>query len=80
MVPGILGWAPRDVGCTQVMEMLHVYAELAAAGDPVKERYSGVAAHLRACGPCRDDFDGLLTALHEERPPDRHRPISIGTG
>ena len=23
---------PRDVGCTQAMEMLHIYAELIAAG------------------------------------------------
>ena len=25
---------PRDVGCAQAMEMLHIYAELAAVGDP----------------------------------------------
>src|SRR5215471_9934387 len=48
------------------MEMLHVYAELAAAGDPVQERYPGIAAHLRACGPCGEDFDGLLAALRDE--------------
>ena len=23
-------------------------------------------AHLRACGPCGEDFDGLLAALHDE--------------
>ena len=57
---------PRDVGCAQAMEMLHVYAELAAAGDLAEERYPGIAAHLRACGPCGDDFDGLLTALRGE--------------
>ena len=55
---------PRDVGCGQVMEVLHVYAELVAA-DPVtaEERYPGVAAHLRACGPCGTDLDGLLELL-----------------
>ena len=57
---------PRDVGCAQAMEMLHIYAELAAAGDPVEERYPGIAAHLRACGPCGEDFEGLLTALRDE--------------
>lgn len=56
----------RDVGCAQAMAMLHVYAELAAAGEPVQERYEGVAAHLRAYGPCGDDFDGLLAALGGE--------------
>lgn len=54
---------PRDVGCAEAMEMLHVYAELAAAGTPVQERYPGVAAHLRACGPCGEDFEGLLAAV-----------------
>ena len=29
------------------------------------ERYPGIAAHLRACGPCGQDFDGLLAALRD---------------
>jgi hypothetical protein len=59
---------PRDVGCAQAMEMLHIYAELAAAGGPVQQRYPGIAAHLRACGPCGEDFDGLLAALRHQAP------------
>ena len=59
---------PRDVGCAQAMELLHIYAELAAGGGSVEERYPGVAAHLRACGPCDQDFDGLLAALRDEAP------------
>jgi hypothetical protein len=54
---------PRDVGCAQAMEMLHVYAELVAAGGPAGRRYPGIAAHLRACGPCGEDFAGLLAAV-----------------
>jgi hypothetical protein len=57
---------PRDVGCAKAMEMMHIYADLAAAGDPVEERYPGFAAHLRSCGPCAEDLDGLLAALHDE--------------
>jgi hypothetical protein len=45
------------------MEVLHVYAELAANGDRPDERMPGVAAHLRACGPCSEDFQGLLAAV-----------------
>ena len=56
---------PRDVGCGEAMEMLHVYAELVTHGDPAQERYPGIAAHLRACGPCGEDFDGLLAALRD---------------
>ena len=43
---------PRDVGCAEAMEMLHVYAELVAEDAPAPERYPGIAAHLLACGPC----------------------------
>jgi len=57
---------PRDVGCTQAIEMLHVYAELVASGEPAEQRYPGIAAHLHACGPCGEDFDGLLAALRDE--------------
>jgi hypothetical protein len=54
---------PGDAGCARAMEMLHVYAELVAAGEPTGQRYPGIAAHLRACGPCGEDFDGLLAAI-----------------
>jgi len=55
---------PRDVGCGRAMEILHVYAEL-VADDPAtaEERYPGVAAHIRACGPCATDLDGLLELI-----------------
>jgi hypothetical protein len=57
---------PRDVACAQAMEMLHVYAELVATGEPAERRYPGIAAHLQACGPCGEDFDALLAALRDE--------------
>jgi hypothetical protein len=55
---------PRDVGCAQAMEMLHVYVDVVAAGDAEK-RYPGIAAHLRACGPCGEDFEALLAAVRD---------------
>lgn len=54
---------PRDVGCAEAMEVLHVYVDLVAAGQPADRRYPGVVAHLQACGPCDEDFAGLLTAV-----------------
>jgi|HubBroStandDraft_3_1064219.scaffolds.fasta_scaffold115003_2 hypothetical protein len=57
---------PQDVGCDRAMEMLHVYVELVAAGVPAEQRYPGIAAHLRACGPCGEDFAGLLAAVRGE--------------
>jgi hypothetical protein len=57
---------PRDVGCARAMEMLHIYAELTAVGTAPEQRYPGIAAHLRACGPCGEDFDGILAALRDQ--------------
>jgi hypothetical protein len=54
---------PRDVGCAEAMEMLHVYVDLVASGAAAGLRYPGIAAHLRACGPCGEDFEALLTAV-----------------
>lgn len=59
---------PQDVGCEQAMEFLHVYVELVAADAAAEERYPGIAAHLKACGPCSEDFTGLLAAISGPAP------------
>jgi hypothetical protein len=61
---------PADAGCDRAMDLLHVYAELAAA-DPAAaaHRYPEVAAHLRACPPCGDDLDALLAQLRVDAAP-----------
>ncbi len=67
------GWAeldrfldtdPRDVGCEEAMALLHVYVELVEQdAAEAEQRYPGIAAHLRACGPCSEDFEGLLAVV-----------------
>ena len=61
---------PRDVGCDQAMEVLDVYVELVQAdgAEAAKSRFPGVAAHLIVCGPCGEDFAGLLAAVTETTP------------
>ena len=54
---------PRDVGCDEAMTVLHTYVDLVTAGEDAAGRYPGVAAHLLACGPCGEDFAGLLLAV-----------------
>ncbi|HEY4278657.1 MAG TPA: hypothetical protein VGM91_10575 [Conexibacter sp.] len=54
---------PRDVGCEQALDLLHVYVDLVAAGEQPELTYPGIAAHLDACGPCSEDFHGLLDAV-----------------
>jgi hypothetical protein len=57
---------PADVGCERAMEILHVYVDMVAADRDAARRYPGVAAHLAACGPCSEDFHGLLAAVTED--------------
>lgn len=68
------GWAelerflrtdPRDVGCDEAIRLLHVYVDcvLDEGSEEAARRFPGVAEHLRACGPCGEDFDGLLNAV-----------------
>ncbi|MEV4469802.1 hypothetical protein [Nonomuraea sp. NPDC049504] len=57
---------PRDVGCEEAIAMLHVYVELVAEDAGAARRFPGIAAHLRACGPCADDFEGLLAAISDD--------------
>lgn len=55
---------PADVGCEEALRLLHVYADLVSADRRGAERrYPGIVAHLAACGPCGDDYAGLLTAI-----------------
>jgi hypothetical protein len=37
--------------------------EAGADGAEAAESFPGVAAHLRGCGPCGEDFGGLLVAI-----------------
>jgi hypothetical protein len=60
---------PQDVGCDEAMRILHIYVDLVAAGEDAAARYPGVASHLRQCGPCSEDFEGLL-ALVSDPPPE----------
>jgi hypothetical protein len=55
---------PQDVGCERAMEILHVYVDVVTRGES-QERFTGVVAHLRACGPCSEDFEGLLAAVSD---------------
>jgi hypothetical protein len=62
---------PRDVGCDEALRLLHAYVDLVLDDSSAAEaarRYPGVAAHLLACGPCGEDFEGLLLAVRAEEP------------
>jgi hypothetical protein len=70
---------PREVGCDEALRILHVYVELVledGTGREAAGRYPAITAHFRACGPCRDDFEGLLLAVGGSLPPDRNKKSS----
>jgi hypothetical protein len=54
---------PADVGCDEALAVLHIYADVMARGEDPEVQYPGVSAHLRACGPCAEDLNGLLEAI-----------------
>jgi hypothetical protein len=56
---------PADVGCDEAIAMMDAYVELLAAGGDAEARYPGITAHLRACGPCGDDYEGLLLTVRD---------------
>lgn len=60
-----LGPEAADAGCAVTMALLDVYVEAVADGRDPEVTMPGVAAHLRSCQPCIEDFDGLLAAIQE---------------
>ena len=54
---------PLDAGCAETFDLLDRYVEARLDGRNADERFPGVAAHLRICSPCLDDYKGLLAAV-----------------
>ena len=57
---------PRDAGCDETMELLHVCAELVAIDRGT--RSSVIRRSPRSCAPapCGNDLEGLLAAIRGE--------------
>jgi hypothetical protein len=54
---------PLDAGCAETFELLDRYVERQLAYHDAAARYPDIAAHLSACNPCLEDFEGLLAAI-----------------
>jgi hypothetical protein len=54
---------PADTGCEETFALIDLYVERELEHGDAAERYPGIAAHLRACGPCTEDYHGLRTLL-----------------
>lgn len=61
LVPQLCAERPgRESRVQRGRAVLHVYVELAAAGQGTARRFSGVTADFAARGPCTENFHGLL--------------------
>ncbi len=61
----LLATDPADAGCAAGFEVLHEYVEEEIRGGEPGRTHPGVAAHLRGCPACREDYAGLLEAAQQ---------------
>jgi RNA polymerase sigma-70 factor (ECF subfamily) len=63
----LLAADPGDAGCDLAFHILDRYAEAELNGTGPQSRFPGVAAHLRRCQACHQDYQGLLAAIERLR-------------
>lgn len=56
----------RDAGCAETFELIHAYAQIVVDGGDPEAALPGITLHLETCGPCAEDYLGLLAALRAE--------------
>jgi predicted anti-sigma-YlaC factor YlaD len=61
----LLAGDPVDAGCAAGFEVLHEYVEEQLGGGEPSRTEPGLAAHLRSCPACREDYRGLLEASEQ---------------
>ena len=54
---------PEDPGCAETFALIDVYVERELARGDAADRYPGIAKHLAACGPCAEDYRGMISLL-----------------
>ncbi|MBF4160175.1 hypothetical protein [Nocardioides acrostichi] len=61
----ILRTDPADTDCSHALELIDLYVDLVLAGEDPEAHLPGAHVHLRECGACRRDFEGLLVAVRD---------------
>ncbi|HKW01948.1 MAG TPA: hypothetical protein VJN96_19125 [Vicinamibacterales bacterium] len=52
-----------ELTCDEFLDAMPAYAELCAAGNEASPAFAAARAHVRLCGDCRDEFQGLIQLL-----------------
>ena len=72
--PGWMTCSPQTRGMPDAIVAFHVLDRCAEAelnGTGPESRFPGVAAHLRRCEACHQDYQGLLAAVARAARPAR---------
>lgn len=64
---GLLGTPGEDAGCMGGFALLAEYVEGELEGCDVGTLFPGVAAHLRNCPACSEDYRGLVALVRERQ-------------
>jgi len=59
----LLGTAGNDSGCDGGMAVIAEYVELELSGRNPEDFFPGLAAHLRNCPACAEDYEGLVALV-----------------
>ena len=63
----LLGTPGEDAGCEGGLVLLAEYVEGELAGLEVRELFPTLAAHLRNCPACAEDYEGLVALVRERQ-------------
>jgi RNA polymerase sigma-70 factor (ECF subfamily) len=74
----LLAADPGDAGCDLAFHVVDRYAEAELNGTGTESRFPGVAAHLRRCEACHQDYQGLLAAVEGLRARPAHEMTVTG--
>jgi len=63
----LLGTPGEDAGCEGGLVSLAQYVEGELTGLDVRELFPALAAHLRNCPACAEDYEGLVALVREQQ-------------
>jgi predicted anti-sigma-YlaC factor YlaD len=55
----LLGPREPEIGCDECFELIDEYVDLELEGADAHARVPGMAAHLKGCPACREEYESL---------------------
>jgi len=70
LVRAAISARPVEIGCSECLAELDVFAEQTLADKEIPEALRLVREHLERCVDCREEFESLLVALRRVGTPE----------